>query len=411
MNIWLISAFEPTPIDNTRPMRFMGIAEAAINRGHKITLFTSTFKHNTKQHRYAQNTNFVINNNYEVVFIHSMAYKKNISFKRVFAHLDFANKLIKGISNMPKPAIVVISLPPLSSVDKIVSWCKLNNIPVIVDIIDPWPDVFLKAVPNELKWLGNLLLFPFYSKLKRIFRNCTGVTAISNQYINWATTYLNENSSTACFYPAIQLKQVREEWLKFEGFLIKTNNKLRVIYAGSLASSYDVKTILAAAEILNRKYPFKTEFAIAGTGYQEAIVIEKIKVLPNVVYLGWLDQNQIMREFYLSDLGLIQHVKNATQSITYKLFDYLGAGLPVLNSLQSEMVNIIENNYIGLNNNSEDAEMLASNIEKFLLDKELLKNYKQNALNFTSNFGDSAVVYDKFVQFIENATPLSMPNL
>ena len=401
MNIWLISAFDPTPIDNIRPMRFLGIAEAAINKNHKLTFFTSTFKHNTKQHRYKKNTNLLINDNYELVFINSSAYKKNISFKRMMAHLDFANKLLEAIKKREKPDAILISLPPLSTVDKICTWAKLNNIPVIVDIIDPWPDVFLKPLPKSFKWIGNLLLFPFHLKLKRSFKNCSGVTAISNQYIGWAMPYLNKNSLTAVFYPAIQFKQLKEELMKLENTIVKNTGKLRIIYAGSLASSYDIKTILNAAQILNKRYPFKTEFAIAGKGYQEEMVKEKTKMLPNVIYLGWLDQNQINKEYYLSDLGLAQHVKNATQSVTYKLFDYLGAGLPILNSLQSEMVNIIENNKVGLNNLPGDAEMLASNIESFLLDKELLKRYKRNALEYTANFGDSAIVYDKFVQFIE----------
>ncbi|MBD0350687.1 MAG: glycosyltransferase WbuB, partial [Flavisolibacter sp.] len=60
MHIWLISAFEPTPLDNTRPMRFMGIADAALQRGHRITFYTTTFKHNTKSHRFDRTTSKII---------------------------------------------------------------------------------------------------------------------------------------------------------------------------------------------------------------------------------------------------------------------------------------------------------------------------------------------------------------
>jgi hypothetical protein len=39
MHIWLIAAFEPTPIDNARPQRFMGIANAALACGHSVLFF------------------------------------------------------------------------------------------------------------------------------------------------------------------------------------------------------------------------------------------------------------------------------------------------------------------------------------------------------------------------------------
>jgi glycosyltransferase involved in cell wall biosynthesis len=401
MHIWLISAFEPTPIDNTRPMRFMSIADAALKRGHKVTFFTTTFKHNNKSQRFEQNSYHTVQNEkYELVFIHSKPYSKNISFERMMAHNDLAEKLVSEIKHQQKkPDIIYISLPPLSTVEKVCKWAKENDVPLIVDIIDPWPDVFLKIAPASLQGIAKLPLQPLYAKLRYIMKNCSGVAAISEQYINWAKPFGINGKRSAHFYPAVQLDEVKNAFAGLEATVKKNKDKLRIIYAGSLSSSYDIPTILAAAELLEKKYPSKTEFAIAGTGPQESLIKESS--LKNVTYLGWLNQEDIYREFYLSDLGLTQHVKGATQSVTYKLFDYLSAGLPILNSLDSEMASIISDNKVGFNNKSHDEIGLAENIERFLKDRNLLEEYRQNAIDLTAAIGDSKIVYNQLLDFIE----------
>lgn len=401
MHIWLISAFEPTPFDHSRPMRFMGIANAALKRAHQVTFFTTTFHHNSKKHRYKETTYKSVDQNiYDVIFVHSKPYKKNISWERMMAHRHFAEKLIEEINNQStKPDVIYISLPPLSTVEAVTAWAKEKGIPVIVDIIDPWPDVFLKVFPSAFSLFGKMAMAPLYQKLRRIVRDCSAVVSISEQYTTWAKTFANEAKTSNHFYPAVPYDEIRES-LNELSLLQKSSGKLRIIYAGSLASSYDIPTILGAAEILEKKYPGKTEFAIAGVGPQEALI--KQKALKNVVALGWLGQKEIIKEYYLSDLGLTQHVKGATQSVTYKLFDYLSAGLPILNSLESEMALIIERNKVGFNNVTGDADGLATNIEKFLNNPALLQEYKQNALKLTEEKGDSKIVYDKLVQFVES---------
>jgi len=401
MHLWLISAFEPTPVDKTRPMRFMNIANTAIARGHKITFFTTTFKHGSKSQRFEQNTYQTIEEGkYDLVFIHSRPYKKNISLERITAHYDLGEKLLKEIQGRKeKPDLIYISLPPLSTVDAICKWGRQNNVPVIVDIIDPWPDVFLKVFPPAIRTLAQIPLNPFYRKLRRIMNSCSGLTAISNQYLSWAKSFTKGKVESEVFFPAVPFAEITDALQKVSSVHQKDNNKLRIVYTGSLSSSYDIPCILNAAAILEEKFPGKTEFVLAGAGPQEGLIHERN--LKNVQFLGWIGQEEMYQQFYLSHLGLTQHVKGATQSVTYKLFDYLSAGLPILNSLESEMAEIIEKNKVGFNNKCSDANELATNIERFLLDKDLLDQYSKNALALTAQLGDGTVVYNKLLDFIE----------
>jgi len=306
------------------------------------------------------------------------------------------------MNKMDKPDAIFISMPPLSTVHLVSKWGKRNNVPVIIDVIDPWPDSFIKDVPNSLKNYTKIFLSFFYSKLKNAFENSSAITAISDGYLHWASKFHSKNKVTSCFYLAIDFKETQKIYKRISNLkLEKDKNIIRLLYAGSLASSYDIPCILEAAQILNDKYPGKTKFIITGNGPQREIILKEEKKLPNLKYLGWVSKEELLKQYYFADLGLIQHKNSLTQTITYKFFNYLSAGLPVLNSLQTEMANLIEENKLGLNNLEGDANKLAENIELFIKNPHLIHQYKKNALSFTEKNGDSLVVYDELISFIK----------
>lgn len=403
MHIWTISLFEPTPVDEATPMRFMGLAAAANRLGHRVTHFTSTFRHTSKKQRYDRDHVHTVNPDYDLVFVHSQGYTKNISLERFMAHRDFALKLMPVLKARPeRPDVIFISMPPLSTVERVTAWARAEGIPVVTDIIDPWPDSFIKDVPAQGKGAARVALTPFYQRLKGFLRNSSGLTAISKGYLDWALSFYARVSNTAFFYPATDLKEVQESIQTHQKSLDRSGDVLRIIYAGSMASSYDIPSILQAAAQMHQRHPGRTEFVIAGTGPQQHLVEEYLERIPNLRYLGWVGKEELRKQYARCDLGLIQHMNSLTQTVTYKLFNYLSAGLPVLNSLQSEMVDIIRDNEVGLNNKEGDVATLVSNIEQFLEDEAMLERYKQNALTLTAREGDAPVVYGRLVAFLED---------
>jgi len=398
MNIWTVSLFDPTPYDRVGDYRFIQIANMALKKSHSVVHFTSTFRHTSKKQRFSESTTLDEGAGYTVEYIRSKGYKKNISIERFSAHTDFAERLIKSFEGRQKPDVIFVSMPPLSSAERVVVWGKTNDVPVITDIIDPWPDSFIKDIPSFLKPAARLVIRPFYRTLRNILENSTAVTSISNGYLEWAQKNCKSIQRMACFYPALDLETIQKSIQKYQKEEQANKDVLRVIYVGSLGSSYDLPTIVEAAKVMHEKHPGRTEFVVAGSGPQKALVEEYADKLRNLSYLGWISDEELMRQYALSDVGLIQHKNNLTQTITYKLFSYLSAGLPILNSLQSEMAVIIRDNEVGFNNNNGDVDGLVQNIERFMEDRELLSRYKDNALALTREKGDSTAVYGKMLE-------------
>ncbi|WP_421947813.1 glycosyltransferase family 4 protein [Phaeodactylibacter xiamenensis] len=399
MNIWLISLFDPTPLDEPIYPRFISIANAAAAKGHFVTHFTSTFRHTTKTHRFDKSVSKKIYDRYTVHFTRSMGYTRNISLRRFLAHRNYAKRLVSEFPGRPKPNIIFISMPPLSTVYEVTKWAENQDIPVVIDVIDPWPDSFIKDVPNQIKSTVRIFLRSFYCRLKMALKRSTAVTAISNGYLDWANKFHDDDKPVELFYLAIDLNAIQSELQRYEHE--KDDGPLRLIYAGSLASSYDIPTIIEAAKIIERKYPGQSQFIITGKGPQLDIIISAQKQTKNLKYLGWLSKEELIHQYAIADVGLIQHKNSLTQTITYKFFNYMSAGLPLLNSLQSEMAELIKKEQLGLNNKEQDVDALVENIESYLKDPSLLHRHSANALAFTKKYGDMQVVYGRLIDFLE----------
>lgn len=343
MKIWLVSLFDPTPIDDPISPRFYSIGLSANEKGHEIIHFASTFRHTKKSHRFDESKELDIHDKYKLVLIKSLGYKKNMMPKRYIAHDDFAKKLIANFdARGEKPDIIFVSMPPLSTSFRISEWCAKYNIPFVVDIIDPWPDSFIKDVPEKLKTIAKVVLNPFYSKVKTIFKRADAITAISNGYLTWSKNYHDRTKIMKPFFLTVDMDTIVADIAKYQ--VERTDqDKLRLIYAGSIASSYDIVSILKAAEFFDKNYPNQTQFIITGFGPEdrENLIKEYEQRCANLEYLGYLTRDELIRQYSFADVGLIQHMNSLTQTITYKFFNYMSAGMALLNSLQSEMATMI----------------------------------------------------------------------
>ena len=99
MNIWILQTGEPLHCDgaDVRPMRAMNLANKLIENGHNVILWSSTFSHQSKFHRFKIYKKINISDNLEIRLIHSPGYKRNISFARFYDHFVLGLNLYKQL--------------------------------------------------------------------------------------------------------------------------------------------------------------------------------------------------------------------------------------------------------------------------------------------------------------------------
>src|SRR5690606_36946884 len=72
---------------------------------------------------------------------------------------------------------------------------KKWGIPLILDVRDLWPDIFVEAVPRPLQWLASAVLLPYFWMTRRALRSARALFAVSRDYLNWAVRRAGRSSS------------------------------------------------------------------------------------------------------------------------------------------------------------------------------------------------------------------------
>lgn len=402
MHVWLISVAEPIPSDNVRPMRFMGLADQLLSRGHRVTVWTTSFFHHTKSHRFSEDTRYQVQPGYDVTVLKSWGYRKNVSIRRFLAHRHFAHRLSNEMRQSSPPDLIFVALPPLDTVSAAIDYGFNNHVPVVVDVIDPWPDVFLTLAPNrQVRKVMGWVLAPLYRQCRNALRKASGITALSQTYIDWALKRraLDDTSIPAAhFYPAVNL----EDYPLRNDSSLPVERPIRFVYAGALGKSYDVETIIHCARELYQQGERRAEFLIAGDGPKAASLHQLAEGLPNVQFLGWLGRKALTQLLTRCDVGIAPYARGATQSVTYKLFDYLAAGLPLLNSLSGEMAELIKKEEIGYFFEAENTPSLLEHIYRLLDNRHRVSELSLRARVFAEQFGDIRTVYANMSMLLEH---------
>ena len=400
MKVWLVTAAEPIPSDGVRPMRFMGLARALAGRGHEVTLWTQTFFHHTKRHRFPVDTEYEAEG-YRVVVLRAFGYRRNVSLRRYASHWRFAQRLAAEMPARPAPDVVVASLPPLDTVAAAADYCAPRAIPFVVDVIDPWPDVFVDLLPPAMRPVGRMLSTPLARRAKSIFARATTVTALSAQYVDWAQRLAAPRALPGnVFYPAADI----EAFDRLAGAPARPpeSRPLRVVYAGALGRAYDLDCVIDCARLLADGDAPAAEFLIAGDGPERRRLEQRAAGIPNVRFLGWLNAVELAAVLKTSDLGLACYRRGASQTVTYKLFEYLAAGLPVVCSLEGEMGELIDREGVGHRYRAEDPTDLARVIRE-RSERGGSSEIAARARRLAERRGDARVVYGDMARLLETA--------
>lgn len=100
------------------------------------------------------------------------------------------------------------------------------------------------------------------------------------------------------------------------------------------------------------------------------------------------------KDFFLATLG------RSTVSMPIKAFDYLAAGLPMLNSLGMDLGDMIEKHKLGVNYKAGNYFDLFNKVEYLSSNKDLLNEMKENCLEISKQF-DEKILYKEYVAFCE----------
>jgi hypothetical protein len=191
MRVWVLCTGEPIPFlaaeSGDRFLRAGRLAGYLTERGHEVIWWTARFDHFTKTHRDIE-SNKVLDlgvNAPKMVFLESVGYQNNISLRRFMDHWQIGRAFRNLSAQLEKPDVIISSFPLVELCDEAVEFGKKNNVPVILDIRDLWPDALYERLQQKIGISGQGLFFPYERLCRRTFHNADRVIGITHGIQNW----------------------------------------------------------------------------------------------------------------------------------------------------------------------------------------------------------------------------------
>ena len=406
MDIWLVTVGESMPTGNNRVWRTAMLAKLLSDK-NKVIRWTSTFDHQQKEYLYTENTKVKVNENLSRFYLHSnIPYYKNVSFSRIKNHREVAVNFEMEAQKKPLPDLIYCSFPTIELAFSAVSFGEKNNIPVIVDVRDLWPDIFLDLIPSVIKPLGKLFLKDYLNKTKYIFKKAYGITGVSKKYLDFGLKYAKrEKTERDGVFPlgyddSAKIKFNTEDLEELDKLEIDPN-KINVWFVGSFGKTYDLSPVIEAAREIENTYS-NVNFIFTGDGENIVKWKKEATNLKNVIFTGWAGKKEIQFISSNSKIGLMAYAKGAPQGLPNKVFEYMASGLPILSSLQTETKDLLNDKQIGLTYLAESSESFIEELEKLILNlNELEEMGIRSRKVFVNNF-KSEIIYNNLKEYIEN---------
>jgi glycosyltransferase involved in cell wall biosynthesis len=410
MRVWLLAAYEFWPIDSDAPR----LLRAGINAkflttgGHEVVWWNSTFNHSRRRERDIPQGYVDTDDGYRVVGLRGGGYKHSISVGRIIHHRNMARHFRGLCSQYPKPDVIVASLTPLELARAAVEYGHRVGCPVVVDIRDMWPDIWLEFVPEWVRPLARPALWPFYRDLKKIVLGATSIIGITDAAVDWALMATGRprsplERSFPLAYPAenIARDQVASarEWWRQHG--IADDGTIIGCYFGSLSKRNDFETPIKALQGLPPDMLARVKLVLCGLGEAEASIRESASGVSNIVIPGWIDAAQIRALMEVSSFGLLPYrsTLDFVRSLPNKVFEYLSGHLPIVTSLRGEIEQFFAHYPCGILYEVENPRSFQDALTKIITTPELLSNARKAAAKAAEDY-DFKKVCSEFESYL-----------
>lgn len=388
-NVWIIKDTEPIHgFEVTRRLfRYSSLYFFLKSKNLDIKIISSNYDHFKKKFKSIQYNNTPANED-GIYFIKTSKYKKHVSIARLLNQYNTAKNFKRLTTLLDKPDIIVCSIPSIELALKVANYSKNNNIPIIIDIVDLWPDLFKDVMPRLMWWC----IFPYVAllryNLKQIFQITDAISGLTESYIKWAIENYSLNKD---FYS-------KPIFLGFSNTPISNvSNGFNLIFLGTISRQFDFNTLIASAQTLT-----DVEFNIVGDGDLFEHLKAKSIHLNNVIWHGWKEKDELHILLLNATIAIMpyKNLPHFQKNITNKFSEYLSYGLPILTGVSGEMRDLLEKHNCGeFYSNTEELIQKVLNYKNI---PEKLKLHKEHAVKLQRAHFDINKINEEFFTFIED---------
>lgn len=331
-----------------------------------------------------------------------LAYSNSDGFlKRGMTFVKFALKSI-GLVFTEKYDVLFSTTTPLTAGVPGICARWLRGKPFVFEVRDLWPEL-----PKEMGVIKNPVILGLMSLLEwasyQSAHRCIGlspgiVEGIKKRGVNDNKISMVPNGCDLSIF-----SQPSEPW-RPKGV---TEQDLMAIFTGTHGIANGLDAVLSAASELQRRGRNDIKLVLVGQGKLKPQLESRAQELQlkNVIFHPPVNKAKLAGLMASADIGM-QILANIPAfyygTSPNKFFDYIAAGLPVINNYPGWLAGIIEENQCGFAVEPENAKAFADALEQAADDREILVNMGLRAKELADAQFNRNQLADKWVEWVTN---------
>jgi glycosyltransferase involved in cell wall biosynthesis len=416
MRILLLTQYFP-PETGAAQNRVSDLAARLAAAGHEVVVLTALPSYPKGEIFDGYHGRFLVTeeqNGYRIVRIWAIVTNNKDFLRRILSYLSFAVfALIGGVFKVKKMDVLYVESPPLFLAVAGFLLGKLKQAKFVLNISDLWPDsaVALGMLRDArlIRW-ATRVEEGLYSRASLVTGQTRGIIDSIRRRCPRTTPLLLTNGVSPEFLASVEVARAARERTREEfGF----GSRLIVAYTGVHGLAQGLETIICAAEIL--KEHENIQFLFLGDG-PEKLRLQAMttdKNLSNVRFLDTEPSWRMPEMLTAIDISLVPLKRHDLfrGALPSKLFEAMGAGVPVIVGIEGEARSLVELSGGGLAVEPDNPAELARNvlllhrdpalcstlgargrayIHKFYNRKQIAQELEHSLLEITSGQGERA---------------------
>ena len=382
-------------------IRSYAMAQALLHHGHQVTMVCGSFGAgqtgltNSFVHGVRRGTVDGVD-----IIEFELPYSNKLSFlKRVKLFLSFALKSVKVALSEKYDVVFATTTPLTASIPGILAkW--LRRTPFVFEVRDLWPELpkamgvitnpVILSMMSALEWLS-------YHSADRLIGLSPGIVkGITKRGIALEKIASIPNGCDLDIFSAPSVHW-RPEQVSEQDFM--------AIFTGTHGLANGLNALIDVAIELQNRSRNDIKLVLVGDGMQKASLQSKVQELQlsNVVFHDPVNKEKLASLMASADIGL-QILANIPAfyygTSPNKFFDYISAGLPVLNNYPGWLAELIKQENCGLTVPPENATVFADALVYAAQNKEKLITMGRNAQQLAKQQFDRQQLSYQFVEWV-----------
>lgn len=358
VRLWIVNHYALPPGATGGPTRHLGLSRALRDRGHEVTILASVFDHYARRHhRQLDGDSWRVEeiDGVRYVWIATPPYGSTV--RRVVNMTAFAARAPRVARQLPGPPpdVVIGSSPHLLAPLAAKRIARSHRAGFVLEVRDLWPQSLVDLGELSARHPAVLALERLEGHLYRTADELVTVLPAADGH------FLERGASSDHLHVIPNGVELTDRPTP----TAHRSGRFTAVYAGTMGLANGLGLVIDAADVLRMRGRDDIDIRLVGSGPEQAGLRARAAALAHVSVEDAIPAEEVPQLLASADAGLLvlrdSPVFRRGISPT-KLFDYLGAGLPVITSVRSPS-DVAADAGAGLRAEPGNAESLADALE------------------------------------------------